>query len=192
MTNTTTLELADRPAKIGASINTRSEKHGDEDVPACDIPITGFMLEAAELDALLGKGAHKALYRESKGNSIEPRFEHVTELAIDEKFVGNVELDLESIDLELDDENVTLAKVRLEPQVGGLTAMSLQVQCTPSGDEIAQLVQSLNREIRAAITFGGRKQPKGRRQKELPMGPHAQHPDPDATIGADEAPAATH
>jgi len=189
MANNTTLELAERIAKIGGSINTRSERHGDEDVPACDIPLVGFMLEADELDALIGKGAHKALYRDAKGNNVEPRFEHVTELAVDQKFVGNVSLDLESIDLELDDENVTLAKIRLEPQVGGLTAMSLQVQCTPSTDEIAQLVGSLNREVRAAITFGGRKQPKGKKQPELPMGNHAQTPAADA---AEEPSAATH
>lgn len=185
MTNTTTLSLTDRPAKIGSSINTRSQKHGDEDVPACDIPIVGFMLEAGELDLLLGKGAHKALFRDGK-QLVEPRFEHVSEIAIDEKFVGTVSFDLDSIDLELGDDNVTLASVKLQPKVGGLTAMSLQVQCTPSADEIAQLVNSLNREVRCEIRFGGRKQPKGKRkQLELPTGSHAQHPDPDSTNGAD-------
>lgn len=175
MTNTTTLQLAERPCKMGNAINVRSQKHGDEDVPACEIPIVNFLLEEAELDALLGKGAYKALYREPKnGKAVEPRFEHVTELAIDEKFVGSVSLDLETIDLELTSENVTLASVKLTPQVGGLTAMSLNVQCTPSTDEIAQLAGSMNRAIRASINFGGRKQPKGKKQKELPMGPHAQ------------------
>lgn len=172
MANTTTLQLAERIAKLGNSLNTRSEKHGDEDVPACDIPIAGFLLEASELDAFLGKGTHKLLYRDGKGNSIEPRIDLVTELAIDQKFVGSVSLDLESIELDLSDENVTIAKVKLEPQTGGLTAMSFQVQCTPSADEIAQIVQSLNREIRVAINLGGRKQPKGKKQPELPM-PHA-------------------
>lgn len=193
MTNTTTLSLVDRPCKIGSSINTRTQKHGDEDVPACDIPIVGFLLEAAELDAFLGKGTHKLLYRDAKGNSIEPRIDLVSELAIDEKFVGTVSLDLPNIELELDGDNVTFASVKLEPKVGGLTAMSLQVQCTPSVDEIAQLVSALNREIRASINFGGRKQPKGKKQKELPMGAHTQQPPTDGTNGAaEETPAATH
>lgn len=189
MTNTTTLNLADRLCKIGSSINVRTQKHGDEDVPACDIPIVGFLLEAAELDSLLGKGAHKALYRDGKGgNAIEPRFEHVAELALDEKFVGTVSLDLANIELDLSAENVTLASIKLTPTTGGLTAMALQVQCTPSNDEIAQLAGSMNREVRASITFGGRKQPKGKKQRELPMGAHEQHPDPDAANGT-EAPA---
>ena len=34
------LSLNKRPARIGPSINTPTEKHGEEDVPACDIPIS--------------------------------------------------------------------------------------------------------------------------------------------------------
>lgn len=191
MTNTTTLTLADRPAKIGSSINTRTEKHGDDDVPACDIPLTGIMLEASELDVLLGKGAHKAFFRDGKG-LVEPRFELLKAFAVREKFLGDVKLDQPQIDLVLDDDNVTLTGIRLEPQVGGLTMLSCQVQCTPAVDEIAQLIDSLNGEIRVALTFGGRKKPKAKKQTELPMGSHTQEPSEDpqdasATLGAEAA-----
>lgn len=183
MTNTTTLHLAERPAKIGSSINTRSEKHGDADVPACDIPISGIMLEQAELEALLGKGAHKAFFRDGKG-LVEPRFEVLKEFALRDKFDGDVALDLDELRIEFADESVALSSVKLEPQVGGLTAMSLQLQGTPSTEEIAALVGSLNREVRVELTFGGRRQPKSKKQRELPMGSHTQADGDD-----DQAPA---
>jgi hypothetical protein len=46
------LDLPARAAKIGAAINTRSERHGDEDVAALDIPVT-FVLDPIELCWLL-------------------------------------------------------------------------------------------------------------------------------------------
>ena len=46
------LTLPTRPAKIGGSINTRTEKHGDDDVAALDIPLE-FLLEPDELCAIL-------------------------------------------------------------------------------------------------------------------------------------------
>ena len=111
------------------------------------------------------------------------------EFALRDKFDGDVSIELEDMRIDFDDENVTLNAVKLEPQVGGLTALSMQLQCTPTTDEIATLVSSLNREVRVEVTFGGRRKPKGKKQAELPMGSHAQHPDPDATNGAADAPA---
>ena len=43
-----TLSLTKRPAKIGPSINTRTQRHGDDDVPATDIPLSGILVEAAK------------------------------------------------------------------------------------------------------------------------------------------------
>jgi hypothetical protein len=183
MTNTTTLNLAERPAKIGSSINTRSESHGDENVPACDIPLTGIMLEPGELDALLGKGAHKAFFRD--GKLAEPRFEALKEFALRDKFDGDVSIEIDDTRIDFDDEHVTLNAVKLEPQVGGMTALSLQLQCTPTTAEIATLVSSLNLAVRVEVTFGGRRQPKAKKQRELPMS-HT------ATDGADDEQAATH
>ena len=47
------LNITMRPCQLGSSINTRVERHGDEDVPACDIPLDGIMLTEAELNLLL-------------------------------------------------------------------------------------------------------------------------------------------
>lgn len=58
------LTITPRPCQLGTSINTRTEMHGDESVPACDIPLVGITLDAEELGALLGDPtAHRALYR---------------------------------------------------------------------------------------------------------------------------------
>ena len=47
------MKLKKRVAKIGPSINTRTEKHGEENVPAIDIPLSSIMLTGKELGRLL-------------------------------------------------------------------------------------------------------------------------------------------
>jgi hypothetical protein len=39
------MNLTKRPAQIGPSINTRTEKHGEENVPGVDIQVSGLMLD---------------------------------------------------------------------------------------------------------------------------------------------------
>jgi hypothetical protein len=77
--------------------------------------------------------------------------------------------------LELDD--VKLANLKLDPQVGGLTSLSMQVQATPSSKAMADVIAFVNTQAHAAVSFGKRSE-KDKRQKELPMGEH--DPDPDA------------
>lgn len=166
------LTLTKRPARIGSSINTRTEKHGDEDVPACDIPIEGLMLEREELNALLGDPyAHDALFNHrSQGKVDEPIFRKFKPLVFREKFesarvVLTVGL---GADVEIELKDVKLARITLDPQVGGLVELSVQVQCTPPAETIGALVNYLGHELEAEVTFGQVAE-KADRQRELPI-----------------------
>ncbi len=175
MGKTTNLTLSMRIARIGSSVNTRTEKHGDDDVPACDIPIEGLLLEAGELDALLGEGAAKALF--TKAATPEPRFSMLKALALADKFEEACVI-LELADMSTVELACRIKGVKLEPQTGGLTLCDLQVQATPTAEDMADVFANLNGEIRAEIRFG-KKAVKGRKQPELPMGEHKQSEDPD-------------
>lgn len=172
------LSLRKRLCKIGSSINVRTEMHGDQPVPACDIPIKGVMLTKAELNVLLGdESAYDALYVERDGTP-EPLFaKHFKPFVLLDQFEGaTVKLALTDDATELELEDVKLASLKLEPQVGGLTSLQVQVQATPTSEQMAEIIAFVNTQVHAAIAFGKRSE-KDRRQKELPMGD--QNPDDD-------------
>ncbi|MCA9244465.1 MAG: hypothetical protein KDA32_10950, partial [Phycisphaerales bacterium] len=55
------LNLKKRPCKIGGSMSTTTEKHGDEDVGAINIAVDGITITRDELEALLGPGSFDAI-----------------------------------------------------------------------------------------------------------------------------------
>jgi hypothetical protein len=163
------MHIETRPGKIGSSINTRSEKHGDEDVPACDIPLAGIMLEAEELNALLGDpSAHKSLFEKPKnGAPVEPRFQRLKAFVLRDKFEGQATLSLGLNATEVDLGDVTFARITLEPQCGGMTEMSLQVQCAPPVETMAQVIAFLNDHVDVELNFGELIEQAKRKQKDL-------------------------
>lgn len=191
MANTTTLTLAERIAKLGKSIKTDANEK-DTDAPNSSVfAIVGLLLEESEFDALLGKGAHESFFRESKVGGVkqlEPKFSGLKTIEMREKFVGDVTIVLGNQRIELNGEHVTIKSVKLAPQTGGMVAMSLKVVSPMTPKEHAAIGAKLTRECRTEITFGGTRQPKSKKQPELPMGSHAQ----SETNGSDEQPPATH
>lgn len=186
------LTLRSRLCKIGTNINVRTEKHGDQPVPACDIPLKGVMLSKDELNTLLGDdGAFDALYRDVEGTP-EPIFaKHFKPFVLVDTFEGaGVKLQLSDVKdgIEVELEDVSLNALKLEPQVGGLTSLNLQVQAAPDSDDMSTIIAFVDAQVRVAISFGKRSE-KDKRQKELPMGDQnpeaAEHPDPDSTNEAD-------
>ncbi len=167
------ITITDRPARLGSSINTRTEKHGDEDIPSADIPITGIMLSAEELNSLLGDPhASRALFNNDKGVK-RPMFRCFKPFRLTEKFEGaRVSLALSVLNdngVVVEIKDCKLAKIDLEPCEGGLTAMSLQIQSVPTEAQIGELFGHLNREISIEIADGKRVEKSGGKQAELPM-----------------------
>ncbi len=164
------LTLTKRPAMLGGSINTRSEKHGDDDVPACDIPISGVLLSRLELNMLANDlGLYDALFRKGEGGVDEPVLRRFKPLVFDEKFEGctvTVIAGLTATQFMLDD--VRIAKIKLEPQAGGLTALSMQVQVLAEGVDVTALLSWMNHEIDVEVQFGRIEEGK-KKQGELPL-----------------------
>jgi hypothetical protein len=150
------LSLEKRPCRIGVSINTRREMHGEEPVPAMDIPLTNILLDKGELNALLGdKFAHDSLYTTKASKPAEPTFARsLKPFSVIGKFANSrvvIWVGLKPEMLELAE--VKLVKLKLEPQVGGLTALALTVQ-TIANDGETQLLQFLDSSADVAIDFG--------------------------------------
>lgn len=184
------LSLSKRPCKLGNSMSTNTEKHGDEDVGAIDLALDGIMLNAPELDALLGNGAHKALYICPPPNADEAplpevRFAQFKPFA----FKGQFEKARVALELGMDGYELTLheCKVRslkLTPNAGGLTTLSCSIRSTPDGDAVATLYDYLNGD--ASVTLSGAEKAKEKakdRQTDLALG-EASDGEDDATEGA--------
>jgi hypothetical protein len=155
------LHLNDREAKLGTSINSRAEMHGDQEVPAFDIPLSGIPLEESELNTLLqDESATESLYIPPNGNGrtmTEPRFKGLAPLKLKDK-IENAEV---LIWIGMAKEPLTLhacnlAKVTLEPKTGGTTLMSCQVQCTPTIDKsVMRLFDHLGSDVNVQIVVDG-------------------------------------
>jgi hypothetical protein len=150
------MHLAKRQAKIGNQIPSRGETHGDETVTALDIPLTDIMLDELELGEIMREPrAADALFNKGNGAAV-PFFRHIKPIALDEKIEGasitiTHSIGNESIRLV----NVKLAKIKLEPCTGGMTAMDCTVQCTPDlNEDVAHLLGKLNAIVDVEIDGG--------------------------------------
>lgn len=170
------LNLNKRPCRLGNSMSTNTERHGDEDVGAIDLPLDGLVLTADEFDALLGSGAHEALYRKARGNGSTdslpmPRFEGLKPFAFKQHF------EHARVELFLDDERYGWAdckvrNVQVTLQAGGLSVLKCSVRARAEPDEVAVLYDHLNRDAGVAIRNAKIAQPTKAKdnQTELPLG----------------------
>lgn len=148
--------ITKRPAMIGSHVNGRGEHHGEDTVTALDIPLSDIMLSAEELNALLHEPlAHGLLFQTRQGGAyIEPIFRMLRPFRLVDKVEGAaVTLEINPGDvLRLTD--CKLSRLTLQPMPGGLTSLSLLVQCTPALDSsAARLLGKLNTEVAVEIVF---------------------------------------
>lgn len=182
--------LAKRQSTLGVKLNPRTEYHGDDPVPACDFTLSKIMLDASELNALIDgentvvdlSGAnlydaapspHDRLFYLG-GPLSEPAFRHLKALVLDTKY----ERSSVSLWLGLNRDLVKLggaklAKIHLVPQTGGLTELSLQVQCNPEADQMALLYTHMSKDVEVTIRFGSPVKDT-KEQPELPLDHAAQ------------------
>lgn len=172
------LELSRRPAKLGPSINTRCERHGDEDVTAFDVPIHSVLISGEELNALLGDPtANERLYAQGT-DPLEPAFLQFDALVLKDKIEGaRVALAGSNGGGDIVLNDCKLKSVTLELQVGGLTKLSCKAQCLPNLDHsINALFELMNHEIAVEITAE-----QHGAQQALPLSP-ASTPAPGAEV----------
>jgi hypothetical protein len=147
-----TLAITKRPAQLGQSINTRTEKHGDDHVPACDIPLLGVMLTAEEVDKLVPffTAAH---FDEGKGMKV-PTFPQLEPARLVYKFEAakvRIVLGVNGNGTAIELEDCKLSKLRLHPMAGGLTELRLTVQ-TVMPKHIERLLDRLSGEVSVEIS----------------------------------------
>jgi len=165
------LELSKKPCHLGNSMSTNTERHGEEDVGAIDLPLDGIVLNRKELDALLGKDAHAAIYVTAGKDAMpEIRFPSLKPLAFKDHFEGAtviLELGMDGDRFVLDDCKVR--SVQLTPQAGGLTLMKCSIRSTPDSDTVAVLYDHLNTDGMVQIENAKAAEPRKSKQKDLPL-----------------------
>jgi hypothetical protein len=177
-------QLTQRPAQIGPSINVRTEKHGEENVPAVDIPVTDIFLDKDEFNGLMqDEDAHDAFFTDERGKQLEPRFQGIAAITLSDKFTGaRVTIKRNGSDAEnLVLKPAKIAKVKLEPQVGGLTLVSFTVQGNPS--DHTDVLALLNCKCRIQV-IGASLEEKAPDQPELGLD-HVNQGEGDAPDPAD-------
>lgn len=178
------LSLERRPCKMSGHINVRTEREGDEGVGACDIKISGVMLDREELGKLLGdEHAWRGMFNQ-KGKVYEPLFPQLA----DYRLLFSFEKCSVTLWLGLADEreserfnDVKLKSVVLAPQTGGMTAVSVQMQCRPDADQLAKLYCHLETDAHCSMRFG-KVADKVKEQPQLPLGEAT-----DASVSVSEA-----
>lgn len=139
-----TLSLTKRPAKVGKSVNTRTEMHGDDEVPGLDIPITGMLINDEELGLVCDDPeTHKRWYKNDRSLGVVPAFASVEVIPIGHKF-ENATVRMTGTTIEAATfGNAKIKSIRLARQVGGLTMMSFTLQCNPeNGIDVPKLLNA--------------------------------------------------
>lgn len=164
------LTITKRPCKIGGHMNARTEKHGDEDVPALDIALDGIMLTAEELNALLeDPTAHRALFQSQNGKLTEPTFAKFKPFVLKDSYddaTVTIIVGLRNDEITL--HGCKLRRITLEPQTGGMTKLSLSVGARPELEEIPTLFDYMNHDADVEIA-DAKVATKGRKQGELAL-----------------------
>lgn len=149
--------LTKRAGKLGRSINTRTEVHGEELVPAIDIRISELVLGEEELDLLLEAGAHEALFT-GPDNDLKRRFPMLGALSVEGKLKDQVvTLSVPPVMGEEAEAPVilvpaTLKDVTLQPQEGGTTKLSMMVQQSdPLDEDVSALMHWMGHEVEVEV-----------------------------------------
>lgn len=148
-------DITNRPCRIGNSINTRGEKHGESDVvSALDIPVKSIPLDADEAATLLDEPDLQArVFKLDEHDTLVPAFSKVRQFAIEDKIESaRVELELNGGKvLELPD--CKLRRMLVERLRGGGYSLALQVQATPkmTDPNVGRLLDHLDCDAKITI-----------------------------------------
>lgn len=176
--------LPEKSCTLGTKFVTTGDGEGDARDSLVVFSLEGFMLSAKDLDKMLGAGAHERLFTKGKENVLEPFFgEDINEHKLAHKYLDC------TVTLTLDQATVTapkakISKVVLQPQEGGMTWMSCEVEAPAKfahGHE--RIGKHCDLKIAAQLSFGP-KPDLDKRQKALPLN------EGDDDEGQDDAPPA--
>ncbi len=172
------LSLKKRPAELGGHISGRTEYHGEDPIGACDIALSGLMLDRDEIDGLLGAGTHERLFKKVRNSGMND-FPEPADFVASTRLPFQLETKFEdsrvTLFMGIDNEDkvelakCTLAKIKYEPKSGGLTLASLQVQCNADPEQVAKIYKHMDTKIDASVRFGRVAAEKDENQGDLPL-----------------------
>lgn len=160
-------KLSEKPCQLGSKFTSNGEGEGEKREDLVKFSLEGLMLSAKELDKILGEGAHERLFRKKSGDALEPAFgDDVNELKLVHRYVDS------TVTLALDGDSLTLAQAKimavvLQPQIGGMTWMSCDVEA-PAVEGVDAIRCHSGMKIAAQLAFGT-KPVLDKRQKSLPL-----------------------
>lgn len=162
--------LPEKPCQLGGKVITSGDGEGNEREELVKFSLEGLMLNAKEIDRVLGAGAHGRLFVQHKGDDIKPAFgDDINELKLAHRYIDS------TVTLSLDGETVTLpaskiTNVVLQPQIGGMTWMACDIEAPAKlADGVEEIGNHAGLKIAAQLAFGS-KPVLDKRQKNLPLG----------------------
>jgi len=176
-------KLPEMSCQLGSKFTSNGEGEGEKREDLVSFSLEGLMLNAKALDKILGADAAAHLFIRKGDDAIQPRFgDDVNELKLVHRYVDS------SVTLTLDDTTLTLAKAKimkvvLQPQIGGMTWMSCEIEAPAEGD-VEAIRKHTGHKISVQLAFG-QKPELDKRQKNLPLNEGA---DDDEDADADDEP----
>lgn len=166
------ISLIDKICRFG-KISNNLELHGEEEVTAFQIPVEGVMLEAKELNAIVGDKYFAGIVFNDKRGLKEPTdaLRKFKPLELADSYENATVIMTLTGDRELEFDECLLKNLTLEPQVGGLTALSIKLYLRPGiGANNLLLQEHQHREVKLTITNATVALKAKSRQQDLPLG----------------------
>lgn len=172
-------------AAIGGSINTRTELHGEDHVMAMDIPVQ-LLIKRNVLCKLLREDlAVQSLFNEKKPGHFEPLFGgKIGWIPLVGKYKeSSVTFTCGVDEKKIEFENCSISKLKIDPQIGGMTAVKLTVQ-TEMNEVGKDLFDFAGGNWPVEIKLGKLADVSKEDQMELPMGGPVDDESRDANLAA--------
>ena len=149
------LNIESTHAVLG-KVSNNIENHGDEEVTAFDIPVSGILLSREQVNQLLDDSvADRVLFNTTRTKDVQPSLKCFEPFALKDKFDGaTIRFDFGTGKGEKFTLKDCKAKgVTLEPQNGGNTLVALSIRVRPENDaQILQLLGHQNRSCKISIS----------------------------------------
>jgi hypothetical protein len=147
-------KLRSKPCHIATSINTRTQRKGEEREPYMDIALT-ISVTAKEACAITGEPHTADAWFETKdGKFDKPLFKNLAPYRFTSKFENSLAVITVGVNQQkIDCGNCTLNKLVFEPLSDGRTALKLKIQC-PITSERTPLFLWLDHDADVQLQFG--------------------------------------
>lgn len=186
------LNITETYCQMG-KISNNLETHGEKEVTAFDIPISGITLTSEEVNALLEDPyADRWLFNTAKDvrESNVAKFEPLT--LVDSYKDATVSLTMSTGAL-FTFQKSQISSVTLEPKRGGETIAGFKLRIRPENDQqILELLEHQNHQVRIDVADAKVQLKGGRNQQELPLNRAGADEKGDDAGGDDDSKELTH